>query len=269
MFRVISMLPLIIGVAVWFAFVLPVRAQADAPATAVGLMPMVRPPLFWSFSPMPVMGWNSWDCFGVGVTEAQVLENADYMEKHLKAHGYTVMTIDAQWFEPQAHGSGYRPDAVLEMDEYGRLLPAGNRFPSSQEGRSFKPLADMLHAKGLKFGLHLMRGIPRQAVAKNTAILGTAFHAADIANTTDVCQWNGDMYGVDMSKPGAQEYYDSVFQLLASWEIDFVKVDDLSRPYHRAEIEAVRKAIDKTGRKIIFSTSPGRNAGVAEVRISR
>jgi alpha-galactosidase len=65
------------------------------------------------------------------------------------------------------------------------------------------------------------------------------------------------MYGVDMTKPGAQEYYDSVFALLASWDLDSVKVDDLSRPYHRDEIEAIRKAIDKTGRPIVFSTSPG------------
>jgi alpha-galactosidase len=65
------------------------------------------------------------------------------------------------------------------------------------------------------------------------------------------------MYGVDMSKPGAQEYYNSVFALLASWDLDYVKVDDLSRPYHKAEIEAIRKAIDKTGRPIVLSTSPG------------
>jgi hypothetical protein len=109
----------------------------------------------------------------------------------------------------------------------------------------------------LKFGLHLLRGIPRQAVHDNTPILNTSFHAADIADTKDICLWNPDMYGVDMTKPGAQEYYDSVFQLLASWEIDLIKVDDLSRPYHTAEIEAIRKAIDKTGRPIVFSTSPG------------
>ena len=60
------------------------------------------------------------------------------------------------------------------------------------------------------------------------------------------------MYGVDMTKPGAQEYYDSVFELFAAWGLDFVKVDDLSRPYHQAE--AIRKAIDRTGRQIVFST---------------
>jgi hypothetical protein len=65
------------------------------------------------------------------------------------------------------------------------------------------------------------------------------------------------MYGVDMSKPGAQEYYDSVFALFASWGLDYVKVDDLSSPYHEDEIEAIRKAIDRSGRPMVFSTSPG------------
>ena len=114
-----------------------------------------------------------------------------------------------------------------------------------------------MHRKGLKFGIHLLRGIPRQAVANNTPIKGTRYTARDIADTNDVCRWNTDMYGVDMSKPGAQAYYDSVFQLIASWKVDFVKVDDLSRPYHQPEIEAIRKAIGKTGRPIVFSTSPG------------
>jgi alpha-galactosidase len=147
---------------------------------------------------------------------------------------------------------------VLETDAHGRLLPAPNRFPLTAETRSFKPIADSLHARGLKFGLHLMRGIPRQAVDRdNVLILGTTNRAADIADKKSTCPWNGDMYGVDMSKPGAQEYYDSVFALLASWDLDYVKVDDLSRPYDKPEIEAIRKAIDKTGRAIVLSTSPG------------
>jgi alpha-galactosidase len=214
-------------------------------------------PKFYQWSPTPAMGWNSWDCFGAAVTEEQTMQNADYMEKNLKSHGWTIVTVDIQWYEPLAHGSGYRRGAVLEMDANGRLLPAANRFPSTKETRSFKPLADVIHAKGLKFGVHLLRGIPRQAVDQNVPILGTKVHAADIGDKRSTCGWNTDMYGVDMTKPGAQEYYDSVFALLASWEIDLVKVDDLSSPYHAPEIEAIRKAIDKTGRPIIFSTSPG------------
>lgn len=215
-------------------------------------------PTFWSWAQTPPMGWNSWDCYGAGVWQADVESNADYMVANLKPHGWNLITIDIQWYEPLAHTTEYRRGAVLEMDANGRLLPATNRFPMTADSRSFKPMADYLHSHGLKFGLHLLRGIPRQAVDRdNSPILGTAYHAADIADTNNVCRWNTDMYGVDMSKPGAQEYYDSVFALMASWDLDFVKVDDLSSPYHRAEIEAIRQAIDRSGRAIVFSTSPG------------
>jgi alpha-galactosidase len=214
-------------------------------------------PTFWSWARTPPMGWNSWDCFGAGVWESNVTANADYMAEKLKLHGWDIITIDIQWYEPLAHTDAYRRGALLEMDANGRLIPATNRFPMTAATRSFKPTGDYLHAKGLKFGLHLLRGIPRQAVANKLPVLGTPYTAADIANTNSRCAWNGDMYGVDMTKPGAQEYYDSVFALFASWGLDYVKVDDLSSPYHTDEIEAIRKAIDRSGRAIVFSTSPG------------
>ena len=223
-----------------------------------GLTASGAEPAFWSWAQTPPMGWNSWDSFGAGVWESNVVANADYMAQYLEPHGWNVVTIDIQWYEPLAHTGNYRRGAVLEMDANGRLLPAPNRFPMTAASRSFKPMADFLHAKGLKFGLHLLRGIPRQAVNRdNSPILGTSYRAADIANTNSLCSWNTDMYGVDMTKPGAQEYYDSVFAQLASWDLDFVKVDDLSSPYHKDEIEAIRKAIDRSGRAIVFSTSPG------------
>jgi alpha-galactosidase len=212
-------------------------------------------PHYWSWAQTPPMGWNSWDSFGAGVWQKDVLANADYMDKNLKAHGWNIITIDIQWYEPLAHTTEYRKGAILETDANGRLLPATNRFPMTAENRSFKPIADYLHAHGLKFGLHLMRGVPRQSVDRDNAlILGTTNHVSEIADKVHVCRWNTDMYGVDMSKPGAQEYYNSVFALLASWDLDFVKVDDLAG--HEPEIEAVRKAIDKTGRPMVFSISP-------------
>jgi len=218
-------------------------------------------PAYWSWAQTPPMGWNSWDGFATTVTEAQTRAQADVMKAKLAAHSWNLITVDIQWYEPNATGFDYHQGAKLEMDGQGRLLPATNKFPSAANGQGFKPLADYIHSLGLKFGLHLMRGIPRQAVAAKTPIKGTSYTAADIADTrTDtnsMCQWNTDMYGVDMTKPGAQEYYDSVFELFASWGLDFIKVDDLSRPYHQPEIEAIRKAIDRTGRPIVFSTSPG------------
>ncbi|RYG19287.1 glycoside hydrolase family 27 protein, partial [bacterium] len=216
---------------------------------------LLRP--FHAWASTPPMGWNSWDCFGTGVTEAQTRDNAAYMAANLKRHGYDLITVDIDWFVPGAKGFGYTPGVEIAMDGYGRPLPALDRFPSAAQDKGFKPLADWTHRQGLKFGVHLLRGIPRKAVEKNLPILGTSYHAADIANKNDVCPWNPDMYGVDMTKPGAQAWYDSLFALLAKWGVDFVKVDDLSRPYHQPEVEAIRKAIDKTGRRMVFSTSPG------------
>lgn len=206
------------------------------------------------------MGWNSWDCFGTTVTEDQTKAQTDFMASKLKAHGWQYIVVDIQWYEPHAAGHDYRKDAKLTMDEFGRLLPATEKFPSAANGVGFKKLADHVHGKGLKFGIHMMRGIPRQAVTQNTPVKGTNLHAADIAITSSTCKWNPDMYGVDATKPGGQAYYDSIFEMVAAWGVDFVKVDDLSRPYdavQKAEVEAIRKAIDKTGRPIVFSTSPG------------
>jgi len=209
------------------------------------------------YAPTPPMGWNSWDCFGTTVTEVQTKQQADFMAEKLAAHGWQYLVVDIQWYQPTAKGHEYEKNARLAMDRFSRLMPAPEKFPSATNGQGFKPLADYLHAKGLKFGIHMLRGIPRQAVRQNTSIKGTPYHAADIADTNSLCEWNPDMFGVDMSRPGAQAYYDSLLELVAAWGVDFIKVDDLSRPYHQAEIEAIRHAIDKTGRPIVFSTSPG------------
>ena len=210
-------------------------------------------------APKPPMGWNSWNSFATTINEAQALETARIMADKLKPHGYTVFTIDIQWYEPGATSYTYAEKPVPTMDGYGRLLPAPNRFPSSAGGKGFKPIADQVHALGLTFGIHLMRGIPRLAVEQNLPVFGTSVHARDIANIESICPWNPDMYGVDMSKPGAQAYYDSVFALYASWGVDFVKMDDMSRPYdaHAPEIEGAHKAIVKTGRPMMLSLSPG------------
>lgn len=210
-----------------------------------------------ALAPTPPMGWNSWDAYGTTVTEAEVKANADVMAAQLKPFGWKYIVIDIQWYEPNAKAHGYRPNAQLAMDAHGRLIPATNRFPSSEQGRGFRPLADYLHSHGLLFGIHILRGIPRQAVAENLPVLGPSVHAADIADQQSLCAWNTDMFGVDLSRPGAQAYYDSIVALYASWGVDFIKADDMARPYHKAEIEALHRAIVNSGRPIVLSLSPG------------
>jgi alpha-galactosidase len=205
----------------------------------------------------PPMGWNSWDCFGTSVTEAEAKANADYMAENLKQHGWRYIVVDIQWSEPNPRAHGYRADAELAMDEFGRLIPAPNRFPSSAGGRGFRPLADYVHGLGLQFGIHIMRGIPRRAVKADLPVFGSKTRASAIANQFSVCPWNSDMYGVDMTRPHAQDYYDSIIKLYAGWGVDYIKADDIARPAHREEIAALHRAIVKTGRPIVLSLSPG------------
>lgn len=240
--------PLLLGTAACLLGAAP-AAQAQPTAPRVD---------FHQWAPTPPLGWNSWDCYGPTVTEAETRANADYMAKYLKASGWQYVVVDIRWYVGNDTAHGYNeqnPD--LHLDQYGRFVPAPNRFPSAAGALGFKPLADYLHAKGLKFGIHLMRGVPVEAVRRRLPIKGTQLTAADIYTKDGQCTWLHDMYTVVADRPGAQEYYNSLFELYASWGVDFVKVDDLSEPYHAQEIELIRRAIDHTGRAIVLSMSPG------------
>ncbi|MBE5966093.1 MAG: glycoside hydrolase family 27 protein [Lachnospiraceae bacterium] len=213
----------------------------------------------------PPMGWNSWDCYGASVTEEILKKNAVYMSTNLKKYGWEYIVCDIQWYEPKAKSTEYNAFFPLEMDPYSRLIPAVNRFPSAGNGQGFRPIADYIHSLGLKFGIHIMRGIPRQAVHRAMAIKGTTATARDIAHPYSICSWNTDMYGVNPDADGAQEYYNSLFELYAQWNVDYIKVDDICvteykphDPYSaKREIEMIRKAIDQCGRPMVLSLSPG------------
>jgi alpha-galactosidase len=213
---------------------------------------------FYNWAKTPPMGWNSWDCYGPTVTEAEVKANADYMAKYLKQSGWEYIVIDIRWYVANDKALGYnQTDPEFSIDSYGRFVPAVNRFPSAANGAGFKPIADYIHDKGLKFGIHVMRGVPVIGVKKNLPVLGTRVRAKDICTGEGQCRWLKDMFTIDSGKEGAQEYYNSIMDLYASWGVDFLKIDDLSSPYHSPEIEMIRKAIDKTGKHIVLSTSPG------------
>ena len=215
----------------------------------------------------PPMGWNSWDCYGNAVNEEQLLGNAQYMAEHLREYGWEYVVCDIQWSEPNAGKESpyYVPYAWLTLDEYGRQMPAPERFPSAAKGNGFTEIAKKIHDLGLKFGIHIMRGVPRLAVHKHLPVKGTNTTCDKIAQDNSVSRWNTDMYGVDWTKEGAQAYYDSIFELYASWGVDFVKVDDIcntnaypTNPYSaEKEIEMIRHAIDRCGRDMVLSLSPG------------
>ncbi len=207
----------------------------------------------------PPMGWNSWDCFGAAVTEKQVKENAEYMAKNMLPFGWEYVVVDIEWYQPTASTHEYEPFSELSMDEYGRLLPAVNRFPSAADGKGFTTLAEYVHSLGLKFGIHIMRGMPRMAAHKNLPILNSQFTAKQVANPNSICFWNPDMYGLRCNLEGAADYYNSIFTLYASWGVDFVKVDDIAReyPHCKKEIELISEACQNAGREMVLSLSPG------------
>ncbi|WP_228373433.1 glycoside hydrolase family 27 protein [Demequina gelatinilytica] len=213
----------------------------------------------------PPMGWNSWDSFGTTVTEDEVLANAQVMAERLLPHGWDTVVVDIAWYDPTARSHGYNADAPLTLDAYGRQMPAVNRFPSAADGAGFAPLAAQVHALGLKFGLHIMRGIPRLAVELDLPILGTDYTAAQVADLEHVCQWNPDNYGLNHDHPGAQAYYDAQVAQFAAWGVDFIKADDMQAPYFEREIAAYQRAIQRSGRDISLSLSPGTHLSTAHL----
>lgn len=254
------------------SLLLPALPAAEPAADA----PFARQP-FSSWSETPPLGWNSYDAYHGAITETQFQAVVDALATRLLPSGYDTAVIDFLWYHPGP--PGWDPDhdwhtwpasqqrdpatgrwaPALTLDPYGRPLPALNRFPSAAGGRGFKPLADEVHARGMKFGLHIMRGVPTEAVEANLPVHGTAYRLQDIAEPGDVSSFLRPMFtGVKPDHPGSQAYYDGLFQMFADWGVDFVKADDMLRPpYHAAEIEMMRTAIDRCGRPIVLSLSYG------------
>lgn len=203
----------------------------------------------------PPMGWNSWDSYGLTINEDQFRANAQVLAG-LVQYGWKYAVIDEGWYMANPDGK------TLEQKQYlwnanGLLIPTPARFPSAYNGAGFRPLADWLHKQGLKFGIHVVRGIPRQVVAANLPIAGTHFFAADAADTSSPCPWDEGNWGIK-DNPAGQAYYDSMIKLYAQWGVDFLKVDCISdHPYRPTEIRQIAEAIKKTGRPIVLSLSPG------------
>jgi alpha-galactosidase len=214
----------------------------------------------------PPMGWNSYDAFGDSVRESEVLSNALWLKEHLQPVGWDTVVVDFRWYDRLADGQpGQSPEGVM-IDQYGRCIPAPNRFPSAANGAGFKPLADKIHEMGLKFGIHIMRGIPRKAVEANLPIADSQFTAAQAVRPENdpnrPCRWNRDMFGVDGTTGAGKAWYASIAKQYASWGVDYIKCDDIANLqqgaiYPATEIEAVSMALKNSGRSEVLSLSPG------------
>jgi hypothetical protein len=214
----------------------------------------------------PPMGWNSYDSFGDAVTEAETLANAKWLKQHLQPYGWDTIVVDFRWYDSMADGIRVQDPEGVTIDEFGRCIPPPSRFPSATNGAGFKPLADQLHAMGLKFGIHIMRGIPRRAVGRNLPIAGSSFTAAQAAlpagDVNRTCVWNHDMFGVDVATAAGKAWYASLARQYAAWGVDFIKCDDIAdmfrgRYYEGDEIETLSTALRLTDRSIVLSLSPG------------
>ncbi len=207
-----------------------------------------------SLAVTPPMGWNSWDSWGLTINEDEFRKTTTWFQYHLQHYGWQYVVIDEGWFAQKPEKPTGQQDYTIGKD--GRYQPAVNRFPSSADGKGFRPLADWVHAQGLKFGIHIIRGIPREAVQRNLPIAHSHYRASEAADTRDTCSWNSDNYGVKNTKAG-QAWYDSVIDLYARWGVDFLKVDCISYPWKEDEIRMIRQAIDRSGRPMVLSLSPG------------
>jgi alpha-galactosidase len=200
--------------------------------------------------PTPPLGWNSYDSYGASITQDEVVQQAQALRTTLQPFGWNTVVIDYRWYDPED-----------TLDGNGRYLPSLSKYPSATGTNGLKTVADQVHALGLGFGIHIMRGIPRRAVTANSAIANSAYHATDAANTNDTCPWDQHMWGVNGGTAAGQAWYDSLFAQYAQWGIDFVKIDDMlnntTKTYHQAEADAIRKSVDKSGRAIVVSFSPG------------
>jgi len=196
----------------------------------------------------PPMGWNSYDSFGASVNESEFLAAAQAQKTLLAPYGWNTAVIDYLWY-----------DNEQTIDANGRWMPSATKWPSSAGGKGLKPIADKIHAMGLSFGIHIMRGIPRKAFTANSPIANSTSKAQDAGNNSDTCPWDSHNYGVRGDTAAGQAWYDSIFAQYATWDLDFVKVDDMvsGTNYHQSEVNAIRAAIDKTGRSIVLSLSPG------------
>jgi hypothetical protein len=205
-----------------------------------------------TLAPTPPMGWNSYDSFGASVTEADMIEQAEAVREMLQPFGWNYVVIDYRWYEPGE-----------PLDANGRYLPVTSKYPSATGSNGFKSLADRIHALGLRFGIHIMRGVPRKAYDADLPIAGSTFTTRDAGNPNDPCPWDQHMWGVRGDTEAGQAWYDALLQQYASWGVDFIKIDDMlnndTRVFHQAEADAIRRAADKTGRAIVLSFSPGPN----------
>jgi hypothetical protein len=199
----------------------------------------------------PVMGWSGWSFLRMGADTASVEGEARALvSTGLAAAGYQYVNIDDGWYQcPGSQGPN--------VDSYGRWVVNTANYPDAGSENGIQALAAYVHSLGLKFGIYETAGISSQAVAQNTPILGTSYTADDIAVDKPQNNYNcGGMDQINYKAPGAQAYVDSIVDELASWGVDYVKLDDITNS-NGPDIQAWQAAIHQSGRPMVLDTTEG------------
>jgi alpha-galactosidase len=229
--------PVVVALAIAVGFILTIAPAAHAQAGGV--------------DQTPVMGWSSWSFLRDGVNTANIEAEAEALvTSGLAAAGYRYVNVDDNWYQcPGPQGPS--------VDRYGRWVVNSTEFPNTGSENGIQAVATYVHSLGLKFGIYETAGISDQAVSENTPIMGTSFTAREIAITVPQNNYNcGGMKKIDYAVPGAQEYVDSIVDELASWGVDYIKLDGITDK-NVPDVEAWSAAIKQCGRPMILDTTEG------------
>ncbi|XVF43883.1 hypothetical protein PTKIN_Ptkin02bG0076500 [Pterospermum kingtungense] len=218
----------------------------------------------------PPRGWNSYDSFCWTISEEDFLQSAEIISNRLKPHGYEYVVVDYLWYRRKVEGAYTDSLGFDVIDEWGRVIPDPERWPSSKGGKGFSEVAKKVHSMGLKFGIHVMRGISLQAFNANTPILDTSkgsaykesgrlWRAKDIGLKERACAWmpHGFM-SINTKLEAGRAFLRSLYLQYAEWGVDFVKHDCVfGDDLDIDEITFVSEVLRKLDRPILYSLSPG------------
>jgi len=200
----------------------------------------------------PVLGWSSWSFLRKQPTADKMKAQALALHNSgLQKLGYEYINLDDFWYQcPGPEGPN--------VDRYGRWITDPSTFPAQGDSDGIKVVADYVHSLGMKFGIYVTPGISEQAVSRNTAIKGTSYTAAQIAEPS-VKENNYNCKGmvrIDYNKPGAQEYTNSWVEMLASWGVDYIKIDGM-QDSNAADVKGWSNAIRQSGRPMVLDVTQG------------
>jgi alpha-galactosidase len=199
----------------------------------------------------PLMGWGTWDDVSPSASTDEAEAKA-LVSSGLKADGYVYVNQDDGWYGcPGSQG----PD----VDSYGRWATNASLFPASGSTNGIQVVANYVHSLGLKFGLYVTPGISDQAVSEKTPIEGTSYTANEIADGDSEHNYNcGGTQGINYSKPGAQTFINSWADELASWGVDYLKLDGVGS-FDIPDVTAWSTALKQSGRPIVLELSNSLN----------